>query len=332
MPSAKNQGPKTQKPGLLIAVSGGLDSRVLLDVLVRLQNSRKPPLVLATKNFPQITAIAHFNHNFHKKAQAQARFVQDLAQQYNLPCYFGKAQTKLTSEADFRAARFQFLAKVAQQLKATQIALAHHGLDKAETFLLNLLRGTGLAGLASLPEFANFPGSLKSKIQLWRPFIKTPKTQIQAYAKKHQLKFVSDPTNTDLRFKRNFLRHTLWPLFRQMNSQATANILQAQDQITAAQAFLVQTAQHFLKQNPHSLPLAEFNPLPAILRGEILRQIYQTAIGHFDQVTAKNFQEILLLAQNPAGHKKKRFGKLEFRTAKLKARRVLVWRSSLPSR
>lgn len=316
-------------------MSGGIDSCVLLDVCKRVQQARGQnlelaPLALNAKNFPIITAISvtHFDHRAHAKAAEQASFVQELAKKAGLNFYLGRAQTKLTSEAELRQARLKFCWQIAQKIAATHVAFAHQALDNAETFCLNLLRGTGLAGLSGMPELTNFPLGKNSNLKIWRPLIQIPRTQILAYAKARQLKFVTDPTNAEVKFKRNFLRLKIWPLLKKLNLQATKNILQAQKILQASQEFFSQAAQNFFAPyaQSKSLPLAKFQALPKILQTEVLRLITQQALGHLPQVSHKNFQEILALTRNSAGNKKKAFGTLTFLTTKHQGQRVLAWK------
>lgn len=172
----------------VVAVSGGVDSVVLLDMLRR--DSRLQLIV------------AHFDHGMREHSAADADFVRELAQQYGLP--FETAQGNLgsaASEAFARQARYAFLRRVCAKHQATAIITAHHQDDLLETVLINLLRGTGWRGLASLRDTPD----------LRRPLLQTTKAQLVAYARANQLAWHEDHTNTDERYLRNHVRQQLVP-------------------------------------------------------------------------------------------------------------------------
>lgn len=170
----------------VVAVSGGVDSVVLLDLL-----SKQKDLELV---------VAHFDHGIRSDAKKDRLFVQALAKKYNLPFEYAEGNLgPKASEATARQARYEFLESVKQKYKARAIMTAHHQDDVLETVCLNILRGTGRKGLSSLGDTA----SLK------RPLLNYSKMQITDYAKKHHLRWREDPTNQDEKYLRNWLRHNI---------------------------------------------------------------------------------------------------------------------------
>ncbi|MGH7240306.1 MAG: tRNA lysidine(34) synthetase TilS [Candidatus Saccharimonadales bacterium] len=179
----------TVAPGkYIVAVSGGVDSVVLLDLLAKL-----PGLELV---------VAHFDHGIRSDSSEDRRFVEKLAKNYNLQFIFaeGKLSAK-ASEAAAREARYEFLEKARLNTGAAAIITAHHQDDVLETAVINLIRGTGRRGLSSLKE--------TEKVK--RPLLGYSKKAIKAYAKSHGLKWREDPTNTDTKYLRNYVRHELLP-------------------------------------------------------------------------------------------------------------------------
>ncbi|HEY1835725.1 MAG TPA: tRNA lysidine(34) synthetase TilS [Candidatus Saccharimonadales bacterium] len=179
------------KPGkYVVAVSGGVDSVVLLDLL---QGRAGMKLVMA-----------HFDHGMRENAREDRVFVQSLAEKYSLPFVFddGHLGAK-ASEAAARAARYKFLQQVKVAAGAQAIVTAHHEDDLLETAILNLLRGTGRKGLSSL----------KSTGETYRPLLGVPKKALIEYAKTHELEWHEDPTNADTTYLRNYIRHKLLPHF-----------------------------------------------------------------------------------------------------------------------
>lgn len=166
---------------LLVAVSGGVDSVVLLDILVK---SDRYDLI-----------VAHFDHGIRQDSAADARFVEGLAAQYGLS-FVGKREElgSDASEERARSARYGFLFDEAKKLDAT-VATAHHLDDVVESIAINMVRGTGWRGLAVL-----------GRAGVVRPLISKTKTEIRQYALNHRLEWVEDVTNADDKYLRNRLR------------------------------------------------------------------------------------------------------------------------------
>lgn len=172
----------------IVAVSGGIDSVVLLDVLVR-----RGELNLV---------VAHFDHGIRLESRADAAFVSKLAETYQLPFHTERLQLgKEASEATARQARYAFLEKIKTQYNALAIITAHHADDVVETMIINLLRGTGWRGLCSLRE----------TVKIKRPFLSVRKQEVIAYAEKYRLEWREDSTNAELHYLRNRVRHTITP-------------------------------------------------------------------------------------------------------------------------
>jgi len=179
------------KPGVyVVAVSGGVDSMTLLNML-----SKIPKLRLV---------VAHFDHGIRSDSEVDRLLVQKVAASYQLPFVFddGRLGPK-ASEANARAARYKFLNKVAKAAEADAIITAHHQDDLLETAIINLLRGTGRRGLSSL----------KSQPRLLRPLLQFSKAQILNYAHKNHLDWREDVTNQDTTYLRNYVRQQILPKF-----------------------------------------------------------------------------------------------------------------------
>lgn len=172
----------------VVAVSGGVDSVVLLDMLQK-QASLK-------------LVVAHYDHGIRSDSSLDAQHVKQLASWYGLP-FVAKAG-KLganASEATARRMRYEFLHKVRQATEARAVITAHHQDDVVETAILNLLRGTGRRGL----------GSLRSTDIVVRPLLHHTKQQLLDYANARNLNWREDSTNHDMKYLRNHVRHQLLP-------------------------------------------------------------------------------------------------------------------------
>ncbi len=167
----------------IVAVSGGVDSVVLLDLLSRQKNLE--------------LVVAHFDHGIRKESKKDAQFVEELAAKYNLP--FISKEEKLgeaASEEAARSARYTFLEAARTKQKAVAIITAHHADDVLETMIINILRGTGWRGISAL----------RSEKTIIRPLLHLQKDELYNYAKQRSLLWCEDETNTDEKYLRNYVR------------------------------------------------------------------------------------------------------------------------------
>lgn len=172
----------------VVAVSGGVDSVALLDLL------RLHPGVRLT--------VAHYDHGIREDSAADRAFVRALAHRYRLPFVYDAGNLGAgASEAEAREARYAFLQRAKKASGADALITAHHQDDVLETVIINLLRGTGRKGLSSL---TNGEGII-------RPLLGVPKSEIIDYAKRHRLLWREDSTNASDDYLRNRIRHAMLP-------------------------------------------------------------------------------------------------------------------------
>jgi len=196
---------------LLVGVSGGVDSVALLHALVAA--GRKP-------------VVLHLDHGWRTESGADAEFVRDLARNLGLKFVGGKmrktAAHRGPREADARAARYAFFAQAAKKLGTPHLVLAHHADDQVETFLMQLLRGSGAAGRGMDPV------SERGGLIVHRPWLGVWKKEIAAYARRHKLLWREDATNADTRHRRNLIRRRVLPyLEKQFGRPVAENLLRA---------------------------------------------------------------------------------------------------------
>ncbi|MEI8062760.1 MAG: tRNA lysidine(34) synthetase TilS [Verrucomicrobiota bacterium] len=201
---------------LLAGVSGGADSAAMLDALVRL--GYRPH-------------ICHLNHRWRGVASdADAEFVQQLAIKYGLPVTIEVRKVAHT-EAAARQARHFFFERVAKRTGIATLVLAHTADDQAETFLLRLLRGAGLTGLAGI-----WPDRQIGKLRVVRPMLDVSRQEVLRYLAKRKLKHREDASNADRRFLRNRVRHELLPLLEREFNPGIRGILRQTAEIMRAEA------------------------------------------------------------------------------------------------
>ena len=185
------------EPGhYVVAVSGGVDSMVLLDIL-----HKHPELKLT---------VAHFDHGIREDSRQDRILVERVAKAYGLPFVYSEGALGAdTNEEKARNARYEFLRKVQKQTSSHGIITAHHMNDVMETATHNLLRGTGRKGMTSL----------KSVDGILRPLLHLPKTHLINYAEANKLQWREDSTNNDMRFRRNYIRKQLLPLMQERSAE-----------------------------------------------------------------------------------------------------------------
>jgi len=183
-----------------VALSGGIDSMVLLDALAPLKAKN------ASRRLA-LTAI-HVNHGISANADAWTGFCHAQCAQRGVPLMVAVVEVDRNSgaglEAAARAARYAAL----MQSGAAFVLAAQHQDDQAETVLHQMLRGTGLNGLAGMGESR----PLRAGQTLLRPLLTSSRAEIEAYATRHKLEWIEDESNLDTAFTRNFIRHELLPL------------------------------------------------------------------------------------------------------------------------
>jgi len=213
---------------VVVGVSGGPDSLVLLHSLNQLALEHRWQL-----------HVAYLHHGLRPEADDAARFVAEIATAWNLGCTIERAnvmalarQPGVSLEEAARQARYAFLGRVALRLGAQYVAVGHNADDQAETMLMHLLRGSGLAGLRGMFPSTTLSGlrllALEPEerpdlddVQLVRPLLETSRSEIEAYCLANDLEPRQDVTNTDQTFFRNQLRHQVVPILKDINPRLT---------------------------------------------------------------------------------------------------------------
>lgn len=222
---------------ILVAVSGGLDSMVLLHLLHALAGRNRWKLF-----------VAHFNHQLRgSSSEADARLVGKTAAILGLPFSVGtgpiraRARERAQSiEMAARELRHKFLARTATRLRIRRVALAHHADDQVELFFLRLLRGAGGDGIAGMKWRS--PSPAKARVQLIRPLLEASRADLEQFARQSRIRFREDASNASRDFLRNRIRHELLPWLRDRFQPALNQTVLRLMKIVGAEAQFVEAA------------------------------------------------------------------------------------------
>jgi tRNA(Ile)-lysidine synthase len=182
---------------ILIGLSGGVDSVVLLHLLHK----------LSTRYSWQLSAL-HVHHGISQNADAWADFCADLCARHHITLHVERVDIAPLLQHGIEAAARKLRHAAFAEQSCDFVALAHHADDQAETLLLQLLRGAGVRGASAMGQFAKRPGSAT----LIRPLLHVSREEIHDYAAAHQLHWMEDESNADDSYPRNYLRHRVLPL------------------------------------------------------------------------------------------------------------------------
>lgn len=220
--------PWRNAPGWCVALSGGLDSTVLLHLLASLaQREALPPL-----------SAMHIHHGLQAAADAWPAHCRELCAALSVPLQVEYVQVAAGASLE-QAARDARYAAFAARLGAGEVLLtAQHRDDQAETLLFRLLRGAGVQGLSAMPASRALGAG-----RLVRPLLNCSRDELLAYAREHGLAWVEDPSNTDERFSRNYLRRQVMPALLRRWPLASANMARSAAHLSEAGQLLDELAQ-----------------------------------------------------------------------------------------
>lgn len=248
--------PWREAPAWHIALSGGLDSAVLLHLLATLGHTERLPPLLAI----------HIHHGLQAAADAWPAHCQQLCDGLGVPLRVISVQVAAGASVEREAREARYRAFAEGLGEGDVLLTAQHRDDQAETLLFRLLRGAGVRGLAGIPASRALGAG-----HVVRPLLECSRTELLAYAEQHGLSWVEDPSNASLAFARNHLRHQVFPQFAAHWPQATQTLARSAAHLREAQGLLDDLAELDLAaaKTPGAfawldLPSLELQPLAAL--------------------------------------------------------------------
>ena len=284
---------KMPMPGerIVIGLSGGVDSICLFHILRELGY--------------ELEAV-HVNHGIRgEEAERDEAFVRKLCGQYNIPFHgYGYDVPKISKEKHLseeeagRMVRRQAFSEVMKKTGGKYIALAHHGNDRAETFLFHLSRGTGVKGLSTMKAVEN---------RLIRPLLWAKRTEIEQYVQEMGYEFVEDATNASVEYTRNKIRHQMIPLFEEINPQSVSHILGVSEKLEAVAAYIDREAEKLWRfsavvdEQQVQILKSVFMQADQVLQIPVLQKALEYLTGSLVNITEEHLQNLLKLFSMQTG-------------------------------
>ena len=283
---------------VLVGVSGGTDSIVLLHVLHWFSRIQNYNLI-----------VVHINHMARgKDSDADSDFVESVANKLKLPFYLKKIdveierlQLKTSFQDAARIIRYQFFEETLQSVGGNKVALGHSADDQVETILMNILRGTGLKGLTGIPQVRG---------SIFRPFLGIHRKDLEIYLKEKDFSFRDDSSNSDKKYLRNRIRHELIPHLETYNPGIKKSLKEMSGIAREEDSLLSQmTSDIFIQKigecNEKNIVwnIEDFQSYPSALRKRLVREIFCRITGDMQAITGYHVQQIINLFNSPKAGK-----------------------------
>ncbi len=289
-----NQRLLSKNDVIVVAVSGGIDSMVLLDLLCRLRTSLKLTII-----------VAHVNHGVREASVEEFEFVKAKAEAYHVPFEGIRLDplphTHFHEEA--RKRRYAFFLSVADKYRANKIALAHHADDQAETLLMRLTRGSSFKGYGGILESIR-----EGDITYIRPLLNTTKKAIEAYQEEHGIGYRHDASNDADDYTRNRFRHHVMPAIEKESKPYRQKLNQFSKYMWEANDLISRLSDQFIREYTHNLDqtlqfsVAAFNHLDLIVRRDVLKKVFDTVAQDQHELSFIQSNELLKIIESPKPH------------------------------
>jgi len=289
---------------VLVAVSGGPDSRALLDILYSLR-----------KEYGLKLMVGHFDHQIRgRESRLDRLFVERVAREYGLAVIVGVAKKgEIKNEAQARQARFQFFFQTADKENLDQIILGQTLSDQIETIIHRFIRGSGLKGLAGIRPKQKF-----GRYNIIRPLLNEAKEDLIKFLNEKKLSYRVDSTNLGLGYTRNKIRHQLIPFLKKINPNLEESLVDRAQFFQLIESHLSKEAQTFLKDADRAkgriaFPQSSFLSQDQAVRLQIIKETIKELKGSLTDFSSSHLTEVEKIFSQPSKEKKeKHFQNLKF--------------------
>lgn len=286
---------------VILGVSGGPDSISMLDILKQIKQDGKIKFEVI---------VAHINHQIREEANDDEKYVKNYCEKNQIKCYIKRIDVikyannnKIGLEEAGRNLRYEFFDEVMNLENANKIAIAHNKNDKAETIIMNVLRGSGLAGLRGIEP--------KRENKFIRPIIECERNEIEEYCEENKLNPRIDKTNFINDYTRNKIRNIVLPYIKE---QFNPNIIETMNRLSEV---IIETDNYLKeetiknynqikieeKQKSIILNLKEFNAKEILIRKKILIYTISKVLGNVQNIEKVNIDDLIKMCQNNIGNK-----------------------------
>lgn len=284
---------------IVIGVSGGPDSICLLHILNNLKEKYNLQLF-----------VAHVNHMIRENAKIDEQYVVDFCKKIDIPVFVLHSdvlnlakQQKISIEEAGRNVRYEFFNEVLEKTKSNKIAIAHNCNDKAETVIMNVLRGSGISGLKGIEA--------KRDNKYIRPLIECTREEIENYCKDHNLETRHDESNDENIYKRNKIRNIVIPFIKEeFNSNIISTINRLSVVATQEDEYINKIVEKEYnnicidkKENEIELNLKKFNDLDIVIKNRMILYVVNILQQHTKGIEKVNIEDIIKLCNNNIGNK-----------------------------
>ena len=287
---------------LVLGVSGGPDSIAMLDILNEIRMDKKNDL-----NFQIV--VAHINHMIREEADDDEKFVKDFCKKKNIEFYSKSIDVqklantnKIGTEEAGRNARYEFFDEILKKTKSNKVAIAHNKNDKAETIIMNFMRGSGISGLKGIEE---------KRGKYIRPLIECERIEIEDYCEKNNLQPRVDKTNFENEYTRNKIRNIVIPYVKR---EFNPNIINTLDRLSE----LVKEEEEYIEKQVKKsyynliveetekqivLDLRKFNQEEKVIKSRLVLYTIMRLFGTSKGIEKIHVEDIIKLCNNNIGNK-----------------------------
>ncbi len=284
---------------IVIGVSGGPDSICLLHILNEIKNE-----------FHFEICVAHINHMIRKEADEETEYVKESCKSLGIECYIKRIDVikiannlKRGTEETGRKIRYEFFEEVLEKTKSNKIATAHNNNDKAETILMNILRGSGTSGLKGIEP-------IRDKKYI-RPLIDTSREEIEEYCKENNLEPRIDKSNNENIYTRNKIRNIVIPYIKkEFNPNIIKTINRLSEVVNEENEYLNKITEETFNEiyvskdaNQIILDLKKFNNLELVIKRRIILYTINKLLLSITGIEKVNIDDIIKLCNNNIGNK-----------------------------
>lgn len=272
---------------VVLAISGGVDSMVLLGLFQRIPKSQRPTLF-----------IAHVNHELREESKSEEKFVQAVAESKGIPLFVYHWKQSMHPQTGIEEAarnvRYSFFKEILEQMRADVLMTAHHQDDQAETILMKLTRGSALEQITGIAEAQSFHGS-----QLIRPLLRFSKDEIYHYAEVENIDYMEDQSNFELIYSRNRFRNLIIPLLKEENVKINDHLQQfvndLDDLLCIAEGPIKETFKQLVTIHPNQIEfqLPEYLQLNEPMQRAVLVELLNVLYENQDKRYKISYIEIL---------------------------------------